>query len=55
MTSECSIPFATLKQRKKMKSVMDMLNPSLLPNAHLTFLPIKKAKFFDQTPALVCF
>ena len=30
-----------------MKSVIDMLNPSLLPDTYLRFLLIKKAKLLD--------
>ena len=47
MTGEGSTPIATIKRGKKIKSVIDLLNPSLLPDAYLTFLPIKNAKFLD--------
>ena len=47
MTGECSTPIATLKQGKKVKSIIDLLNPSMLLNAYLTFLPIKKTKLLD--------
>ena len=47
MIGECSTPIATLKQEKKVKSIIDLLNPSMLPDAYLTFLPIKKAKLLD--------
>ena len=47
MTGECSTPIATLKRGKKVKSIIDLLNPSMLPDAYLTFLPIKKAKLLD--------
>ena len=47
MTGECSTPTATLKRGKKVKSIIDLLNPSMSPDAYLTFLPIKKAKFLD--------
>ena len=47
MTGECSTPIATLKRGKKVKSIIDLLNSSTLPDAYLTFLPIKKAKLLD--------
>ena len=47
ITGKCSTPMATLKQGKKVKLIIDLLNPSMLPDAYLTFLPIKKAKLLD--------
>ena len=40
MTGECSTPVATLKRGKKVKSIIDLLNPNMLPDAYLIFLPI---------------
>ena len=47
MTSECSTPIATLKRGKKVKSIIDLLNPSILSATYFTFLPIKKVKLLD--------
>ena len=42
-----TLPLLFLKRRKKIKSAIDMLNSSLLPDAYLTIPPIIKAKLLD--------